>query len=380
MSQVFDVIVVGLGGMGSAAAYHLAARGSRVLGLERFSPPHDRGSSHGRSRVIRQAYFEGAAYVPLLLRAYELWERIERDAGVRILTVTGGLMVGSRDGRVVEGSIRSARAHGLAHEILDASEIRRRFPPLTPAPGDIALYENRAGFVDPEESIRAHLGRAAALGATFRFEEEVLSWEALSDDGVVVRATSGVFEAGRLVLAPGPWAPRLLADLGLPLAVERQVLYWFEPTQPIDAFRPDRFPIYIWETEPGREFYGFPAQQGPPGGVKVAFFREGEPADPERPDRVVRAEEVERMRDALRDRIPSLGGRLIHAATCFYTTTPDHAFVLGLHPRHRNVAVASPCSGHGFKFASVVGEILADLAREGSTRHPIDIFDPSRFS
>lgn len=380
---MYDVIVVGLGGMGSATAYQLALRGKRVLGLERHGPAHALGSSHGYSRIIRQAYFEDPAYVPLLRRAYELWEQIERESGQHLMTLTGGLMIGHPDTEVVRGSIRSAKEHHLPHEILDARDLRRRFPQFNPDDRTIALYEQKAGFVMPEASVQAHLDRAVAHGAELRFHEPVLGWQAHPvGDGVTVQTAHGEYTAARLVLAPGAWASGLL-KLDLALPVERAVLYWFAPAGGPAAFAPDRFPIYIWEVEGSASFYGFPAQHGPPGGVKVAFFRTGEDyqsnfCTPDTIDRTVHPHEVERMRAIIADRIPALNGPLVHATTCMYTDTADSHFVVALHPAHRQVVVASPCSGHGYKFASVMGEILADLALEGITRHPIGLFDPAR--
>ena len=383
MIPEFDVIVTGLGAMGSAAASHLAGRGARVLGLERFTPAHDQGSSHGRSRIIRQAYFEHPAYVPLLLRAYELWEQLEHDAGRRLLTLTGGLMIGPPDSPVVTGSIRSAQEHSLPYAVLDAAEIHRRFPPFNPGPEVVALYETRAGVLDPEECIRAQIELAARRGAALHFEEPALAWEAApSGDRVRVTTAHAAYEAARLVLAPGAWAPALLADLGLPLVAERQVLYWFEPTGDAEVFLPERFPIWIWEVSPDLDLYGFPAQAGPPGGVKVAFYRTGEEGfcTPETIDRAVHPAEVERMRAALAASLPALNGELRATLTCMYTNTPDQHFVIGAHPRYPQVVIASPCSGHGFKFASVIGEILADLVLDDATRHPIGLFDVNRFA
>ena len=375
--HTYDVIIIGLGGMGSAAAYQLARRGKRVLGLERFTAAHSQGSSHGKSRIIRQAYFEHPDYVPLLMRAYELWEQIEHDSAMQLLTLTGGLMIGQAGSHTLEGSIHSATRYDLPHELLDAAEIRRRFPPLQVADSFRALYENKAGFVHPEQSVSAHIQQAELLGADLHFEEPALHWEA-RDDHVLVRTARGRYTAERLIIAPGAWAPELLADLDVQLTVERNILFWFEPVAGITAFLSDRFPIYIWETAPGVQLYGFPAQAGPPGGVKVALFHSGSVCTPETIDRQVHGHEIEHMRSMLAEHIPWLNGTLLETATCMYTSTADQHFIVALHPHHANVVVASPCSGHGYKFASVMGEILADLATLGSTRHPIGLFDPRR--
>lgn len=362
----FDVIVVGLGGMGSAAAAHASARGQRVLGLEQFQPAHAQGSSHGRSRVIRLAYFEDPAYVPLLRRSYELWRLLERQTGRELLRITGGLMIGAPHSEVVTGSLRSALEHQLDHEMLDAAEIRRRFPPFTPQPGTVALHEREAGVLYPEEAIRAHLDTGADNGAHLHFDERVEDWHVSASGTIVVRTSRSRYEAGRLILAPGSWAPSLFNIEWLPLEVEPQQLHWFHPQGGAAAFSPDRFPIYIWDLGDGVQFYGFPADDE--GRVKVAFFRStvtGEPA----------------MRQALAPCLPSLAaGQLVESMSCKYTLTPDLHFVIGHHPEHEGVVIASPCSGHGYKFASVVGEILADLAVDGTTRHPIALFDPRRFA
>jgi sarcosine oxidase len=374
---VYDAVVVGLGGMGSAAAYHLAGRGERVLGLERHAPAHDKGSSHGESRIIRQAYFEGAEYVPLVSRAYELWEELEGETGEDLVTPCGGLMIGPKDGELVPGSVASAEEHGLPYEMLDASDLRRRFPVFEPGPETVALFEKRAGFVRPEATVRAHLGRAAALGADLRFGEPVVSWEA-TGWGVRVRTESGLYEAERLVVAAGAWAGELLSDLGLPLEVTRQILFWFRPRGGTAAFAPDRLPIWIFEPDDGNMFYSFPAIDGADT-VKAAFFRaDGTPADPNTIDREVHANEVDFIRRYLDRHVPSMNGEFVRAKTCMYTNTPDQHFVISTHPDHPQVAVAAGFSGHGYKFCSVVGEILADLSTTGETRHPIGLFSPAR--
>ncbi|MCP3801489.1 N-methyl-L-tryptophan oxidase [Allokutzneria sp. A3M-2-11 16] len=373
---MYDVIVAGLGGMGSAAAHHLANRGARVLGLEKFGPAHSNGSSHGGSRIIRQSYFEDPAYVPLLLRAYELWEKLERDTGRDVLSMTGGVMVGPPSSKTVAGSLLSAQEWDLPHEMLDAAELRKRFPTLNPLPGEVALYERRAGFVRPEETVRAHLQLAAAQ-ADIRFEEPMLRFESTSD-GVRVITAKGSYEAGELVICPGAWAPELLADLGVPFAIERQIQYWFEPAGGVEQFDFGHHPIYIWEDAAGVQVYGFPAHDGPSGGAKVAFFRKGVLCTPETIDRTVHQEEIDAMAGHMAACIPNLPGRFLRAATCMYTTTPDEHFVIARHPGHERVTVACGFSGHGFKFVPVVGEILADLALTGRTEHPIALFDPRR--
>jgi sarcosine oxidase len=278
--------------------------------------------------------------------------------------MTGGLMIGSPDSEVVAGSLRSAREHHLTHELLDAAEIRRRFPPLTPSSGVVALHETEAGIVFPEESIRAHLDVAADNGARLRFDERVEEWSVSGAGVVTVRTSRDCYDADRLILAPGAWASGLFKIDWLPLEVEPQQLHWFEPAGGVTPFLADRFPIYIWDLGSGVQFYGFPADDD--GRVKVAFFRsrvQGEGA----------------MRETLRPCIPALaGGTRVDTVSCKYTITPDHHFVIGLHPDHDSVVIASPCSGHGYKFASVVGEILAGLAVDGVTRHPIDLFNPAR--
>ena len=372
----YDVIVIGLGGMGSAAAYHLAARGRRVLGLERHQPAHDQGSSHGGSRIIRQAYFEDPGYVPLLLRAYELWERLAVDSRRDVYRLTGGLFIGPPDSATVAGSLRASSQWGLPHEVLDTAEITSRFPNFAPDPGDIALYEARAGFARPELTVRAHLELAEKWGASLRFGETVLDWRQTAA-GVHVTTTSASYSAERLVICPGPWAPQVLGALGVPVVVERAVMYWLEPIGGVSEF--EDHPIFIDENAVGAQLYGFPAIDGPDGGVKVAFAREGSPCTPDTIDRSVSAQEIGVVTERAAALLPPLAGRCLRTVTCMYSTTPDRHFVIARHPRCTNVVVACGFSGHGFKFVPVVGEILADLAIDGDTDHPISMFDPRRF-
>jgi len=374
----FDVIVVGLGGMGSAAAAHLAARGARVLGLEQFTPAHARGSSHGDTRIIRQAYFEHPDYVPLLTRSFELFADLDAD-DPGLLVETGGLMLGTRDSQTVAGSLASAKRWDLPHKLLETAEIRRRFPTFAPAAGTVALFEQRAGFVRPERTVLAHLARAAHRGADLRFDVQVRGWSA-TGAGVRVRTSAGEHRADRLVVTAGAWSSQLLADLGLPLVVERQLLFWFDPIADVEAFGVGRHPVFIWEQPSGLQLYGFPAVDGPTGGVKVAFFRAGGPADPDRLDREIHPAEVERMRVQLARYLPGAAGDFQRGVACLYTTTPDEHFVIAPHPQHPNIVVAAGFSGHGFKFVPVVGEILADLTLTGTTAHGLELFAASRFA
>ncbi|MER5877412.1 N-methyl-L-tryptophan oxidase [Streptomyces sp. NPDC001910] len=381
MSPTYDVIVIGLGGMGSAAAHHLSARGSRVLGLEKFGPVHNRGSSHGGSRVTRQSYFEDPAYVPLLLRAYELYDDLERATGRDIATLCGGVMVGPPESRTVAGSVLSARQWDLPHDMLDAAEIRRRFPTLNPRDDEVALFEARAGLIRPENTVAAHLQLATRQGADLHFEEPMTRWEPYRD-GVRVHTAENTYTAGQLVICPGAWAPGLLTDLGVPFRIERQIMYWFQPRGGTAPFVPERHPIYIWEDAAGVQVYGFPAIDGPDLGAKVAFFRKGGvECTPEDIDRTVHEDEIRAMADQMARCIPDLPGTFLKASTCMYSNTPDEHFVMARHPAHpESVTVACGFSGHGFKFVPVVGEILADLALDGATQHPIGLFDPHRLA
>ena len=371
MATHHDVLIAGLGAMGSATAYHLSRRGRRVCGFDRYAPPHTMGSSHGQSRIIRQAYFEDPVYVPMVLRAYELWRELERESDMPLLLETGGLMIGRPDSELVAGARASAQQYGLEHEVLDASEISRRFPALSPEPHMVAVYEPRAGILFPEACVGAHLSRARACGAQFHPDEPVLSWQA-GASGVSVSTPGGLYTADLLIITAGSWAGQLLADLEPPLTVERQVAFWFDPKSSRDRFLPEHCPIQLWQLDDGRFAYSFPDLGS---GVKVACHHEGISGSPDTLVRDVSEDEVEAIRPFLRRYLPDADGAFRSAAACLYTNTPDEHFWIDRHPLHANVLIASPCSGHGFKFASVIGEVLADLAMHGTAA-----FDLSRFA
>lgn len=362
----YDVVVAGLGGFGSAAAAHLSARGVRVLGLDPRPGAHAEGSSHGETRIVRQVYFEGPTYVPLLRRTYELWAELADENGAPLLRRTGGLFLGRPDTRVFRGSLETAQHWDLEHEVLDAAEVHRRFPALRPPDGVAALYEPQAGSVRPESAVAAHLRRAAAAGAELRHDESVVGWSA-TGDGVRVETSRGAVETGALVLAPGRWAPELVR-LDLPLVVERRVQHWFAPPV-VDDFRPGRLPVWIWDRADGTSMYGAPAQAGYDDVKAAVHFSTQQPAD---------AWQVDELAAALGELFPGLGSRHTREAACWYTLTPDENFVVGPHPESDRVVLACGFSGHGFKFTPVLGEVLADLATEGRTRFDLSTFDPRR--
>lgn len=382
MTTSYDVIVVGLGSMGGAAARELASRGLSVLGLETFWPGHDRGSGHGGSRIIRQSYFEGPAYVPLLQRAYAKWVELQAESGRDLLTLCGGLYVGDPASPVFTGARASAELHGLDHEVLSADEIRLRFPTLRPRDHALGLYEANAGFTRPEQTVLANIDLARRHGAELHFGEPVLAWSATPDGGVEVRTGTGRYGADTLVLCPGAWAPQLLAAYAFPITIQRQVVYWLTPDFtseiPYGRYASPDHPVFIEETDYNREFYGFPMTDGPDGGMKVAFFDTGVATTPETIDREIHAPEVNEVRDRALQLIPRLTGPLVTAQTCLYATTPDRHFIIGRLPDHPQVAVACGFSGHGFKFVPVVGEILADLVVDGRTAHNLELFGLDR--
>jgi len=370
VSATLDAIVVGLGAMGSATLAELAARGRRVLGLDRFVPPHDLGSSHGKSRIIREAYFEDPRYVPLVQRAYQRWAELERETGRTLVLRTGGLMIGPPRGALVSGARLSAETHALPHECLSAAETRAAYPALRVSDDAIAVREPRAGVLFPEACIAAQLERARRHGAEIRGDEPALAW-APDGAGVEVRTARGRWRAATLVLAAGAWLGRLVPELDLPLTVTRQALFWFTPRAHPERFEPERFPIFIWEDEPGRFLYGFPDLGD---GVKMARHMEGEPTDPDGVRREVSEAETEALRAAVARCIPDAPGPLRASAVCLYTNTPDQHFIVDRHPAHEQVVIASPCSGHGFKFASALGEVLADLATGAAPAFDLGLF------
>jgi sarcosine oxidase len=377
MSQhTFDVIVVGAGGMGSAAAFELARRGRRVLALEQFGLVHDQGSSHGHTRIIRQAYYEHPDYVPLVRRAFTRWYELEQLHGCHLLTSCDCLSIGQPDSELVLGVKESACRHRLPIEDLTPGDLRRRFPQFQFSDEYPGVLERTAGFLYVEECVRAHILEATRLGAVFHEEEAVRDWSVVPG-GVEVRTDRATYSAAKLVLTAGPWASQLLARHAVPLTVMRQVPLWFG-TRDDGAFRRDIFPLYIADT-PGGYFYGFPVLDGH--GAKVAqHYGAPELNGPDDVVREVSPRDEEPLRRFLAEHLPGINGPVRRSAVCIYTLTFDRHFLIDLAPGHSHVAIAAGFSGHGFKFASVVGEILADLADNGRTELPISLFRIDRFS
>ena len=371
----YDAIVLGLGGMGSATLFHLARRGLRVLGLERYDLVHEYGSSHGLTRIIRLAYWEHPTYVALLRRAYELWRELEGLAGEQLLHITGSVDAGPESGAIFQGALRSSELHGLAHEVMDGDELHRRYPGYR-LPKEIrCLYQPEGGFLLPERCDVAHVEQALARGAEVRCREEVLDWEA-NGGRVRVRTSRGTYEAGRLVVCAGPWASKLIPELAGLAVPERQVLAWLQPTRP-DRFRPTTFPVFNLEVEEGR-FYGFPSFLIP--GFKFGkYHHRGERVDPDTVNRSPEPEDEELLRAFARRYFPEGEGPTLMLKACMFTNTPDRHFILDRHPAHPEVSIAAACSGHGYKFCSVIGEIMADLVQDERGRHDIEFFRLGRF-
>lgn len=364
--------------MGSATLYHLARRGWRVLGLEQFAPGHHRGSSHGDSRIIRETYFEHPLYVPLVRRAHELWRDLEQKSGSSLMTITGGLMIGPPHGAIVSGTLRSAAEHGLPHDVLTAAEVRERYPAFDLAEGLVTVLDPRAGFLDPEACDRAHIKLAREAGAEARFNEPVVDW---TTHGSSLRVTtaSEAYTADRLILTAGPWVNELLPDLVLPLTVERQAVFWLDPVTNTEDYELGRLPIYAYEYRAGNICYGFPRLAR---GVKASVMHDGDTVlDPDGVNRTVDESEIDPLRAALRPILPGLAAAPVReTSVCLFTNTPDHDFIIDFHPFSPPVLISSPCSGHGFKFASAIGEIQAELLVTGKTDFDLSPFRIARWA
>lgn len=380
MTARYDIIILGLGAMGAATAWQLTTRGKggkRVLGLEQFDFAHSKGSSHGESRIIRLSYFEHPDYVPLLKRAYENWRTLEADAGRQLLHEVGGIYIGPPEGEFISGSLKAAQRYDLPHEQVSHEQLRTRYPMLRVPEHMTGLFEPRAGFVLAEATIEACIEKAMSGGADLRSNTPVREWSA-DEHGVRVRTDNETFEADQLVICAGTWTSKIVASLGVPLRVTRQAMGWFQPKHP-ERFALGAFPVWAMEDGRGGLAYGFPSLPFGRGGVKVARHLPGRPCDPKTIDRA--ADDVDRaeVETIVREILPDEAAPVHSCAVCMYTMSPDEHFIIDKHPQHDNVTLACGFSGHGFKFVSVIGEILADLACEGSTNQPCGFLGLERF-
>jgi sarcosine oxidase len=375
------VIVIGLGGMGSAAAASLARRGCRVIGLERYWPTHDHGSSHGESRAIRLAYFSDPAHVPFAQEAYSLWQRLERDSGAELLTPCDAVIVGPENGQELRASQSVAEQLGQPYEVLTASEVSRRWPTLTPPLSSLSFVDHSQGIIRPEATVSANLRLAAIHGAELHFSTPVGAWSTTAN-GVIVQTPNDRFTADHLIITPGAWAPELLAAPTIPMEVGRLVQVWVRPAADLALFAADRHPRFALEDESGRVASGFTLLPGQ-SLMKIAFIKgpgASTPASPSNFERYASPDEAERLIDFVSQLIPAFRGQPAERSRgCIYARTPDDNFVIGPHPEHDKVTIGAAFSVHGFKFVPVVGEILADLALDGHSKRAIDVFSPSRF-
>jgi sarcosine oxidase len=374
--MTFDVAVVGLGGIGSAVAAQCAARGASVIGLEQFGPAHDRGSSHGKSRMIRQAYFEDAAYVRLVLRSYELWRELEQKTAEQLLRITGVLSVGEEGSEIISGTKRSAVEHELRLETLSRRQVQERYPTLELLPNEVALFEPDGGVLNPEQAVAAHLKMARESGADLRFQAAMRSWEASEEGITIILADGSRISAKTFVLSLGPWFKETLDTLGVPLRIQRNVQAWFSPSS--NSYDADRFPAFLLDRAGlPAPLYGFPDFGD---GVKAAFHGFGQITTADELDREVNlTRDVTPIAGAMEEWMPGAAAKFREAKPCMYSLTPDGNFVIDRHPQHPNVILCGGYSGHGFKFAPVIGEIAADLALEGGSRHQIDFLSLERF-
>jgi sarcosine oxidase len=369
----YDAVVIGLGVMGSAALRSLAARGLRVLGIDRHRPPHALGSSHGRARMIREAYFEHPLYVPLVRHAYDLWGRLEQESGKDLLRLTGGAFIGGEDSDLVSGALESSRLHGISIDVVDGAELARLFPAFARQPGIRAVIERRAGYLSPDRCMEALLERAAASGAE-SLVAEVIGWG--SEGGrLKVTTDDGDHLTDSLVLAAGPWLPGLANKWRLPLTIERVVQAAFATARPEDHTE-ESLPVFAWEFEPGRIFYGFPAIDG---AVKVGLHHGAPVSDPDSASREVTAADTDEVGALVRKFLPGVDGPPVEADICFYTKTPDGHFLVDRLPGLDHVLLVSACSGHGFKFAPAIGEIVADLLVTDTSDFDLSPFSLGRF-
>jgi sarcosine oxidase len=392
MSSCPDILVAGLGAVGSAALYQSAKLGARVIGIDRFAPPHDQGSSHGDTRITRQAIGEGREFVPLVLRSDEIWEQLEAESGHTLVTRNGGLVLASPNApgnhhgstSFVQDTIDAANAFGIAHQVLSADEVQRRYPQFRLRGDEIGYFEPGAGYLRPEACIETQLDLAKRRGAQIVLDETVLDIKPLSDDTVEVTTNRGRYSAAKVIVTAGPWIQKLLGDeYARYFKVYRQLLSWFDLARNAERYAPGHFPIFIWITgnRPKDMMYGFPAVDGLAGGVKIATEQYQETSDPDAVTRTVDSADVTAIYDEyIAPRFPDVSSRCLRSTTCLYTVTPDAKFIVDRFRNYENVVFASACSGHGFKHSAALGEALTCQALGQPASLDLSAFRLRRFA
>lgn len=368
--------------MGSAALYQIAKRGKSVLGIDQFSSPHTNGSSHGETRIIRQAIGEGDYYVPLVLRSYELWRELEKTANQSLLTITGGLIVASKENQFLQKTILSAEKYRIDHRVLTPNQVKKEYPQFKIQLDELGYVEKEAGFLRPEKCLEAQLSLGKNLGANILVNEKVLDVLPEKNE-ILVKTEKGEYRAEKVIVSTGSWVNEFLPPKYRKfLKVYRQVLYWFDVRKSIQSFLPENFPIFLWELEDKgkHSIYGFPAINGLDGGIKIAIGQQDVDTTPEKIERTVSAKEIEEMyQEYIQPYFYGVSRKCLKAVTCMYAATPDNDFIIDTHPENKNIIIASPCSGHGFKHSSGIGEILAEIAIDGKSRLSISQFSFNRF-
>jgi len=378
----FETIVIGLGAMGSASLYQLAKKGNKVLGIDQFSPTHQMGSTHGDTRITRQAIGEGREFVPLSLRSYEIWDELEKKSGNKLLTITGGLILGNTAGNLLHGSsnflqntIDAAVEWNIPHKLFSAGELRRRFPQFHIEDSYIGYYEEKAGFLRPELCIQTQIDLAKQYGAQINLNEKVHQFIPVADRAVEVITDKGVYNARKVIISAGPWISHFFPEYAQLFKVYRQVLYWFDIQGSVTPFLPENFPIFILVGNGANGIYGFPAIDGPHGGIKVAFEEYSTETTPENINREISKEEISRAyHKYISKHLPTLKNKCLKAIACLYTQTTDSKFIIDTHHENSQIIIASPCSGHGFKHSAAIGEALSELAIDGKSHLNLDAF------
>jgi sarcosine oxidase len=384
----YETIVIGLGAMGSASVYQLSKKGNKVLGIDQFAPPHKIGSTHGDTRITRQAIGEGEEYVPLSLHSYKVWDELEKKAGKKLLTTTGGLIIGSKNAKNFHGSnnflqttIDTAKKFNISHSVLSTDELRKKFPQFRIEDGYIGYYEDNAGFLSPELCVETQIELAKQQGAQINLNEKVKQLLTLTDGSVEVSTDKGVYNANKVIVSAGPWINKFFPEYADLFKVYRQVLYWFAIKEGITPYLPENFPIFIFAGTGEDDIYGFPAIDGPQGGLKVAFEEYLTDTTPENVNREISREEIKRVyKKYITKHLPGVSDKCIKAVSCLYTVTPDSKFVIDTHPEYPQIIIASPCSGHGFKHSAAIGEALSELAVTGESQFDLSSFKIDRFT